>query len=1210
MYTSQIANMPKKRKNSSSNIASCVLQTQASRHQRKNYIEKPPAAKRPRKGNGDACRPRTEAAKKMELPSISKMPTPPFVVRATLGPQVQPLLCFIRDRIAPKCYDSPCRSRLEKILKDGDDCSVDEQFLRRAFVAPHSRLPNAAPQKSISKSVSPSNEDIHTSNHPVCASSMSVVNPYKTTMRSRTHAYVAESIESLVDGVISQLVHKECRQISASKSNHNHQLNKCNLSLLWKERQKYANILSLGYALASDRRGTVTRSCTNMAPGIVCNHPNTTVSFVKNNGSIKLLHSLVGDDLMREMLLFCYVLVPVGDSQRHNYYQICGPPLHGNSYSSFDEDNLSDSSSSGIGNEKQALEKESRKDLVSVNEPLPRYRIFYADSFVKKIGLPPSHLLNRSDVLDVQLLDSLVHLRKPDMKNKKALRRKRWKRLKESGIHICKELRRRHSKCDYARMLERHCPLPASFKNSGESDSHEHTLSDLIALDSPSIHAANFVVEALKTAFPNDFWGSQSNFKVFSEAMRKFVLMRRNERMPIKEVTKGVRVTDFLWLCAKRKKNSGKQRLSLSDHEALTRLSCFVLRWVCCHFVIPLLRVCFYITETEFSKNRILFYRKPVWSKLRKLSIEHLLQQQYTEIDGSTEVRKRMEIQTMGCSMLRILPKKNGIRAIATLSKRRFVEDELEANAPQNSQELAPRKPVKRKISDTRYLSTNMILNQTFDVLKYEFSVNPESFGSGILGSNQLYPKLYNFVKDLELNAKNERVKAPLYFASVDIHHCYDTINQKHLYDVMNNILSEDEYLTQKYNVLHPFQSLGRVQSRYRKKVGAPETFEQFYQIADKLASRHSQSIFVDGVNCGIMKKDRVFELLREHIFRNIAMMNDSFFPRFFLQSDGVPQGSVLSSFFCNFFYGDLEKDLLQDVFITADNSSGVHLLVRIVDDFLLVTNDKGASERFLKKMQEGIPEMGVKVNPAKTLVNFDVELKASDGTSALASKCKKWFPWCGMLIDTETCEVQLDYSRFAGSLAHDSLTVDLINEGAALKLRMKTFVRPRCQSIFFDSFLNKKATIERNLYQALTLTAVKTVGYIDCMPGGPACNENYIYECIEDVISYAFQLIRRRLINEIPQKSVLFADQSSIKSPRGEFGDALPKSRAIWLGRHAFQSVLQKRRDDYKIVLQKLNQKLSNHKESSSLKRIARESLKLFDLSRFQLQSDDKVRK
>eukprot|EP00814_Leptocylindrus_danicus_P010379 CAMPEP_0116040826 /NCGR_PEP_ID=MMETSP0321-20121206/24622_1 /TAXON_ID=163516 /ORGANISM="Leptocylindrus danicus var. danicus, Strain B650" /LENGTH=431 /DNA_ID=CAMNT_0003520779 /DNA_START=439 /DNA_END=1731 /DNA_ORIENTATION=+ len=431
-----------------------------------------------------------------------------------------------------------------------------------------------------------------------------------------------------------------------------------------------------------------------------------------------------------------------------------------------------------------------------------------------------------------------------------------------------------------------------------------------------------------------------------------------------------------------------------------------------------------------------------------------------------------------------------------------------------------------------------MILNQTFDVLKYEYSANPEYFGSGILGSNQFYPRLHSFVKGLKLNAKSEN--ASLYFASVDIHHCYDTINQKQMYDIMRKILSEDEYLTQRYHVLHPFQSMRKIQARYKKKVGAPDTFDQFYQIADRLAARYTNSIFVDGVNCGIMKKDQVFELLREHIFQNVVVANDGFCPRFFLQRDGVPQGSVLSSFLCNFFYGDMEKELLRDVFVSDDNSSHVHLL-----DFLLVTTDKSASTRFLKNMNLGIPLMGVKVNPAKTLVNYDIKLKASNGVISPVSKCERWFPWCGMMIDTVSCEVRLDYSRFSGSLARDSLTVDLVNEGAALNVRMKTFVRPRCQCIFFDSFLNGKMTIERNFYQALMLTAVKTVGYVDCLPGGSSSNEKYIIECIEDVISYAFHLIRRRLINESPQKSSV--GERSIKSARNECTGALTKGRAIW---------------------------------------------------------------
>jgi len=61
--------------------------------------------------------------------------------------------------------------------------------------------------------------------------------------------------------------------------------------------------------------------------------------------------------------------------------------------------------------------------------------------------------------------------------------------------------------------------------------------------------------------------------------------------------------------------------------------------------------------------------------------------------------------------------------------------------------------------------------------------------------------------------------------------------------------------------------------------------------------------------NCYI-KRDDVFNLLREHLFCHSVAGNADFgMKRYFVQNRGIPQGSVLSSILCNFYYGSIEKN-------------------------------------------------------------------------------------------------------------------------------------------------------------------------------------------------------------------------------------------------------------------------------------------------------------
>ena len=52
---------------------------------------------------------------------------------------------------------------------------------------------------------------------------------------------------------------------------------------------------------------------------------------------------------------------------------------------------------------------------------------------------------------------------------------------------------------------------------------------------------------------------------------------------------------------------------------------------------------------------------------------------------------------------------------------------------------------------------------------------------------------------------------------------------------------------------------------------------------------------------------------------------------------------------------------------------SSLQLLMRYVDDFLLITREVGVARQFLDTMQRGVAEYNCKINPAKTVTNFRV---------------------------------------------------------------------------------------------------------------------------------------------------------------------------------------------------------------------------------------------
>ena len=76
-----------------------------------------------------------------------------------------------------------------------------------------------------------------------------------------------------------------------------------------------------------------------------------------------------------------------------------------------------------------------------------------------------------------------------------------------------------------------------------------------------------------------------------------------------------------------------------------------------------------------------------------------------------------------------------------------------------------------------------------------------------------------------------------------------------------------------------------------------------------------------------------------------------------------------------SFYYADLEKQCLPRI----DPKTG--LLLRYVDDFLLITKESEVAKQFLSTLQRGIPEYNCRVNEEKTTTNFEV---LSDGSVKL----------------------------------------------------------------------------------------------------------------------------------------------------------------------------------------------------------------------------------
>jgi hypothetical protein len=241
--------------------------------------------------------------------------------------------------------------------------------------------------------------------------------------------------------------------------------------------------------------------------------------------------------------------------------------------------------------------------------------------------------------------------------------------------------------------------------------------------------------------------------------------------------------------------------------------------------------------------------------------------------------------------------------------------------------------------------------------------------------------------------------------------------------------------------------------------------------------------------------------------------------------------------------------------------------------------------------MYEGKESLGVKINREKTLVSEPMELKLRGSDEERICLNPTWtktrtslFPWCGMLFDTMTGEVLMDYSRFQGGKAGGSLTVQRDgNEGHALLFRMKGFVWPRCAPILYDSSINSFNTVVTNYYQMMLFGAVKTAEYLRSSQLLQQSNPKFLLRLIDDLAEYSTTKIQSNL------RKQWFAGRSN------KF--ALDESTTGWLCWRSFHDVFL-HLSDFKVLSSEILVKVSVKKANKNLENTLTQAFEQLGLS------------
>ncbi|KUI62081.1 Telomerase reverse transcriptase [Cytospora mali] len=667
--------------------------------------------------------------------------------------------------------------------------------------------------------------------------------------------------------------------------------------------------------------------------------------------------------------------------------------------------------------------------------------------------------------------------------------------------------------------------VPRGRKKSRQTPLVAGTLeyTSLTELAIPISRVSAFCQAVLTNIIPQEFWGDGDvqahNSETFLKKVDSFVKLRRFETISLHEVMQGLKITEIGWLEPPGLKN---RKCSQTDFRKRSEIFYEFLYYIFDSLVIPLIRSNFYVTESNVHRYRLYFFRHDVWRSITEPAMAELKTKMFEEVKVD-EALRILDSRRLSYSQVRLLPKQTSVRPIMNLRRRSL---------------LAKDKKVLGQ-------SINAVLGPVYNMLKLEKDLNAGRLGSAMFSVGDIYGRIGGFKQRLGQDYGH------LYFAKIDVQAAFDTIPQSAIIALMRSIPSQSRYEMVKHVEVRPNDSDtltgSKAIKRWHSSARSAHDKSSFMQMIERqTAPSKKNAVYVDSVFRKAHSTRDLLALMDSHIQQNLVKIGK----KYYRQKDGIPQGSVISSVLCNYFYADLETKQLQ--FLQAEDC----LLLRLIDDFLLITTDKSKASDFVTVMQKGMPEYGVTVSPGKTLVNFDMAVKGTK-VPRLRDGCHA-FPYCGTQIDCQTLEIAKDRGAASTSAMRDpnvsnSLTVEFSRHpGQNFRRKVINSFKIQSNVMFFDTRHNTLDTVLRNLQESFVETATKAWAYVRCLPPGKQPSPRLIVDTISNLVDVAY--------------SLLTSTSRKLKNPGYEC--KVTKAQVRWSALGAFRMVLGRKQARFGEVL------------------------------------------
>lgn len=562
---------------------------------------------------------------------------------------------------------------------------------------------------------------------------------------------------------------------------------------------------------------------------------------------------------------------------------------------------------------------------------------------------------------------------------------------------ILQRIRKRHSRCSYTQLLAHYCPLISDQMPLAESSGQAAGGRQVTDLATSHINVSQFCRAVMSKLLPADCLARSNDqagltsFEVLGKFIDKFVRLRKTETLSLYDLCRSMRLASFSWL--RPPGTDPNRRLSKTDFDTRTLLLWQFLYFVVDSILMPLIRAHFHVTESNTDRLHLFYFRHDVWRQLtepfivRMRSSGHAVRplQQGAVFSSyvSMDKKRSREVKLFRAAKFRLVPKRESFRLITNLGHREQVE---------------------RNGKLVLGVSTNTKLWSLHQAMKAECAFDKTKLGSAMFNKGEIGKRLHDF--QAALLQRGWQPGTSLYFAKVDIQSCFDSIPQDKALQLLQDILAAGSYNMQKYADVSPPSVLqydknsvsGALRSRYASHSTRCDQPASLVETDRPLVPYTVRTATAPVVT---ESQTRLHTLLRTHITQHTIRIGK----KEYRQSQGVPQGSVISTLLCNFFYAKYEEQHLG--FLRRPDTT----MLRLIDDFLVISADRNVVKRFVDQMHAGNIDYGITVRASKTVLSWEHDLNT--------------FPFCGLEIDTHTLQVLKHAGNKGAGQICDSLTVE-----------------------------------------------------------------------------------------------------------------------------------------------------------------------------------------